>query len=430
MAVSRDLEIRLAYLGITDQDLEVLARLRPVLEDQADALVDAFYRHLLTFPRTRHVLRDDAVRKRLMGLQREYLLSLAGPEIDEEYIARRRIIGETHERVGLEPRWYLGAYALYMSLLTPLVCEIHADSPERAEQTMIALQRLLALDAQVVMETYIERSERDLERLNAELASASRTLQARYTQQHKALALTEKRARAAEALASIGTLVAGLAHEIGTPMGVIQGHAKLLESAVTDDKARWRLATISEQIGRISKIIQSLLDMARPKASEQTPVDMEALLENTLAFLADKFVRRGISVVRQFNEVPSVLGDPERLQQLCLNLFMNASDAMPKGGTLTLELGRSDEDGEVVLRVADSGVGIPSEQLPHIFDPFFTSKDAGKGNGLGLTVASGIVADHGGRIDVESERGLGTEFRISLPSAESGVGAPSPDADV
>ena len=415
--MSRELEIRLAYLGIDEEDRIALASLRPMLESEADGLVDAFYRHLLTFQRTRHLLRDDRVRTHLLEMQRQYLLSLAGPVIDEEYVKQRRHIGDVHERIGLEPRWYLGAYALYLSLLTPLICASHPDDPHQAERQVIALQRLLMLDAQLAIETYIERSERDLENLNAELARSGRELQSRYTEQHQALTQTEKRAKDAEALASIGTLVAGLAHEIGTPMGVIQGHAKLLEKAVQDEKARWRLSTITEQIARISKIIQSLLNMARPKASERSPVDLEALIENTLAFLTEKFQRRRVEVHREFEEVPSVTGDPERLQQLCLNLFINAADAMPDGGQLTVALAPLGDEG-VLLRIADDGLGIPASQIPHIFDPFYTSKDAGKGNGLGLTVASGIVNDHGGRIDVDSVEGEGTEFRIMLPGGK------------
>jgi signal transduction histidine kinase len=416
--VSPDFELRLAYLGIDADDLAALAELRPVLEAEAETLVDAFYRHLLGFQRTRHLLRDETVRNHLLELQREYLLSLAGPVLDEEYVKRRRAIGAVHERIGLEPRWFLGAYALYLSLLTPLICASHPEDPQRAERTVIALQRLLMLDAQLAIETYIERSQRDFESLNAELARASRDLQSRFTEQQQELTQTERRAKDAEALASIGTLVAGLAHEIGTPMGVIQGHAKLLEKAVEDEKARWRLATITDQIARISKIIQSLLNMARPKATERIPVDLEALLENTLAFLTEKFQRRGVEVRREFAEAPSILGDPERIQQLCLNLFINAADAMSEGGRLTVALGPAGDD-EVELRIADDGIGIPESQLPHIFDPFYTSKDAGKGNGLGLTVASGIVTDHGGRIDVSSEEGTGTEFRIVFPAGDS-----------
>jgi two-component system sensor kinase FixL len=224
----------------------------------------------------------------------------------------------------------------------------------------------------------------------------------------------EQRAQAAEQLASVGTLVAGLAHEIGTPMGVIQGHAKLLAAAVEGDRARWRLQTIQEQIGRISKIIQSLLNMARPKAAERVPVDLEPLIETTLSFLSDKLARRGIEVIEDFEPTPTVLGDPERLQQLLLNLFLNAADAMPDGGELRLVL-RPDGQAGAELRIRDTGIGIEPENLDQVFDAFYTSKEAGTGNGLGLMVASRIVADHGGTIEVESTPGRGTEFRLHFP---------------
>ncbi len=233
-------------------------------------------------------------------------------------------------------------------------------------------------------------------------------------QSERDLQRAEQRVEAAEELASVGTLVAGLAHEIGTPMGVIQGHAKLLEKHVTNEKAQWRLKTIQEQIGRISKIIQSLLNMARPKASERIPVALEALVETTLSFLSEKLARRRVDVVRRFEPTSSVTGDPERLQQLLLNLFLNAVDAMPDGGELQLRL-RPDGKAGVLLDVSDTGTGIPSENLDRIFDAFYTSKEAGKGNGLGLMVASRIVADHGGTIQVESSVGQGTAFHVHLP---------------
>jgi len=227
------------------------------------------------------------------------------------------------------------------------------------------------------------------------------------------LETVEQRVHAAEELASVGTLVAGLAHEIGTPMGVIQGHAKLLEKAVKDDKALWRLQTIQEQIGRISKIIQSLLNMARPKAMVRVPVDLEPLIETTLSFVTEKLHHRRIEVVRELEATRSVTGDPERLQQLLLNLLLNAADAMSEGGQLRVSLG-SDAAG-ASIRIADTGVGIASENLERIFEAFWTSKEAGKGNGLGLMVASRIAADHGGRIEVKSSVGEGTEFRVWLP---------------
>ena len=121
-------------------------------------------------------------------------------------------------------------------------------------------------------------------------------------------------------------------------MGVIQGHAKLLEPEVTGEQARWRLRTIQEQIARISKIIQTLLNMARPGRRRLVPVALEPLLETTLSFVSEKLKRRGIEVERAFEPTPSLVGDPERLQQLFLNLFLNAADAMPNGGELRVSL--------------------------------------------------------------------------------------------
>jgi signal transduction histidine kinase len=198
-------------------------------------------------------------------------------------------------------------------------------------------------------------------------------------------------------------------------MGVIQGHAKLLERAVTDDDAKWRLETIQDQIGRISRIIEALLNMARPRRPRRTPVPLEPLLENTFSFLSEKLQRRGIETELNCSQDAVVDGDPERLQQLFLNLFLNAADAMPEGGILRVSLSTVVE-GDVEIRVADTGMGIPPRALPRVFDAFYTTKTASEGNGLGLMVCEGIVTDHAGSIEVSSTEGEGTEFRILLPA--------------
>jgi len=424
MSVSADLELRLSYLDLGPPDLERLAVLQPVLEKQAAELVDSFYHHLLSFSPTRQLLGDPVVRERLVDTQRDYLLSLADPTIDDAYLEKRRLIGETHERIGLEPRWYLGAYTLYLSLLIPLVHETHLHDPIEATRTIASLQKRLSLDAQIAMEAYIDRQQRQLKYFTGELAKEGRRLARNFEDQKVELQLTENRARVAEELASVATLVAGLAHEIGTPMGVIKGHASQLESAVSDEDAKWRLRTIQEQVTRISKIIQTLLNMARPGKTQLVPVSLKSVIEMTLAFLTEKFSHRSIETQFEIDSAPSVIGDPERLQQLFLNLFMNAVDAMPDGGELRVALG-STTDGKIKITVADDGQGIPAQDLPRIFEPFFTSKEAGTGNGLGLMVAKGIVKDHGGSMEVKSEQGHGTEFWILFPrSAEPATSQP------
>ena len=414
---SEDLADELAYFQYDEEDRELLAELRPMLEEHAERLVTAFYRHLLSFPETQTLLRDPLVTKRLLDEQKRYLLSLAGPEIDEKYLRDRRQIGEVHDRIGLEPRWYLGGYALYLSMLTPLVCSHVGGDSLRGERMLVALQKLLLFDVQIAMERYIVRREHDLQHLIEELSLAGRLLARDLESTGAALRSTAERAQAAERLASIGVLVAGLAHEIGTPMGVIQGHAKLLQPHVQGEDAQWRLQTIQEQIARISRIIESLLGMARPSRPQRIPVALAPLVENTVAFVPEKLARRRIETRLDLAERPSVPGDPERLQQVLLNLLLNAADVMPDGGELCVSLAETD-DGEADLRVADTGPGIEGDPA-RVFDPFVTTKEAGEGHGLGLAVAHGIVTEHGGLIDVSQSDETGTEFRILLPIREA-----------
>ncbi len=406
-----------AFFEITDEQLARLAELEPVLEKHADELVAAFYRHLLSFPETRRLLRDPQVTQRLLGLQRGYLLSLASPTIDDAYLQQRRHIGAVHERIGLAPTWYLGAYSLYVSLLTPLIVEAYPGEPGKAQGLLLTLGRRVRLDAALALETYVDRRERDLEYLNQQLAEAGRKLARDLESTGDELRSSRARAQAAERLASIGTLVAGLAHEIGTPMGVIQGHAKLLEPAVQDENARWRLRTIQAQIARIARIMESLLNMARPSGRRtRVPVQLAAVLDNTLSFLTERLNRRRVEVVREYADMDSITADAEALQQVFLNLIMNAIDAMPNGGTLRVATARRGDDGAEV-RIADTGTGIPAATQQRIFDPFFTTKEAGQGHGLGLAVAQGIAHDHGGEIQLVESGPSGTEFRILL-SAE------------
>ena len=411
----RDLRERLNFLRLSESDLALLSQLRPALERQAPNLVAAFYRHLLSFADLRDLLADPEVRARLVEKQRAYLLSLAGPTIDEAYVRQRLRIGEAHERVGLEPRWYLGSYALYFSLLVPIIRDTFGAGSERADQARAALTKLLNFDAQLAMDAYIDRRERELEYLNDELARAGRTLARDLAKERTELRRTTQRAREAEQLASLGLLAAGLAHEIGTPMGVIQGHARLLESEAAESNAKWRARTIAQQIERISKIVRALLDMARPRPPVRVAVDVASVIDAALSFVSERLRAERIALERDIQPVPKVYGDPDRLRHLFLNLLLNAIDAMPGGGRLQLGLEVAAR-ARVRARVADTGPGIPNELLERIFEPFFTTKPAGHGSGLGLVAARGIALDHGGTIDVTSAVGTGSEFRVLLPS--------------
>jgi signal transduction histidine kinase len=197
-------------------------------------------------------------------------------------------------------------------------------------------------------------------------------------------------------------------------MNVILGYAQMIEDSTSEETVRDRARIIREQVSRISKIIETLLAFARPRPVLKSPVELEKSLEEVLSFLSEEFRKREVTVERRFEPVPEIRGDGTKLQQLFLNLFLNAVDAMPEGGKLRVSLECCNLD-EVEVRVADTGTGIPAEVLAKIFEPFFTSKPRGKGSGLGLAVAKGIVSDHDGRLDVASEPGKGTEFLVSFP---------------
>jgi signal transduction histidine kinase len=404
----------LGIFQIGTTELDALKKLREPIAENAGDLADRFYRHLMHFRKPMDLLQDPETLERLMASQREYLISLTDAEIDLDYVRRRAQIGTTHERIGLETRWYLGAYALHFENLAPLVREAVARDPDDFALTSTALAKRLMLDAEIAIRQYIERREQDLRHANSELEAAGIELSREMGETTADLRRTRARARAAEQLASVATLVTGLAHEIGTPMGVIRGHAEALGDAVTGERASWRLNMILEQIDRITKIIQSLLNIARPRESAVSSVDLPELVATSLGFLSEKLRHRAVRFETELEPTPHFDADPERMQQVLLNLFINAIDAMPEGGSLGVSV-KLEGDSSIAIRVRDSGAGIPQDKLDSIFDPFYTTKEAGHGNGLGLVVVKGIVEDHGGEIAVTSREGEGTEFLVRLP---------------
>ena len=228
---------------------------------------------------------------------------------------------------------------------------------------------------------------------------------------------SQKRTLEAEKLASIATLTAGIAHDIGAPMTAILGYAELMKKSLPDDKNRRRAEIIVEQVNRITELIQALLGMARPDERVHVKMDVADVIAKSLAFYEERFAKLNIEVERAFETVPAIVGDPNRLQQAFLNLFVNAADAMVDGGTLRISIA-SPRPKEVEIRVEDSGSGISADQLSKVFEPFYTTKQRGHGTGLGLLVAKGIVDEHNGTIDVESTLGQGTTFLIRLPEAK------------
>jgi PAS domain S-box-containing protein len=228
----------------------------------------------------------------------------------------------------------------------------------------------------------------------------------------------EERLRQTERVAELGTLASGMAHEIGTPMNVILGRAEFLMRKTGDDTIKKGLGTIVTQVERITKIMNQLLTFARRRPSELGPLELRKTIEDSLEILQERLRAHRVQVETDFTrQVPNVHADPDQMSQVLLNLFINAVHAMPDGGTL--RVGLTEAGGQAVLTITDTGCGISKEDLSKIFAPFFTTKEVGKGTGLGLTVVQGIIQEHGGTIAVDSEPGKGTTFTITLPLSAS-----------
>jgi PAS domain S-box-containing protein len=230
----------------------------------------------------------------------------------------------------------------------------------------------------------------------------------------------ERAARRAETLAALGTLSAGIAHEINNPIGILSSRLELMEGrAGLSPELREDLQMLRRNVERVGRLVRSLLSAARQSPMERRAVDLNAVVEESLMLVGRQMSKDRIQVVTALGPtLPKVRGEPHALQQVLINLLVNARDAMPDGGTVRIETSSvtGPEDG-VRLIVADTGPGIPPEVLPRISEPFYTTKTAG--TGLGLPLSYNIVREHGGRIEVESAAGRGTTFVITLPADPS-----------
>lgn len=222
-----------------------------------------------------------------------------------------------------------------------------------------------------------------------------------------------------EKLAAVGQLTASLAHEIGTPLNIIQTRTEyVLKKLPAEGFPKEQLEKILQQIDRIVRIVRRLLDFTRQKAPTFQPVHLHTLFENIAELLAPQLRKQQITlIIPAKGELPVVEGDADQLQQVLFNLCLNALQAMPYGGKLTVtsDADQIEHQEVVTLYIQDTGEGIPAEHLPYIFDPFFTTKPAGTGTGLGLTISQQIVQAHGGTLTVTSTVGEGTTFILTLP---------------
>ena len=229
--------------------------------------------------------------------------------------------------------------------------------------------------------------------------------------------LNERLARA-ERLAAMGTLAAGVAHEVNNPLASISSLVQMIrESDWIDDETRERLDLILTQIRRISRVTKDLTDFARIRPAARQKTNLNQVIESALRLAGFDSGFQKLDVSFETDETIGLIeADPDQLQQVFLNLFLNARDAMPQGGRLSIKI--FDDGDFVCVRIEDTGTGMEETEIRQVFDPFFTTKPPGRGTGLGLSVCYGIISAHGGRIEVESKKSAGSVFTVRLPVSE------------
>lgn len=228
----------------------------------------------------------------------------------------------------------------------------------------------------------------------------------------------QEQLRHADRLATIGQLSAGVAHELNEPIGSILGFAQLIQKyPKLSEQVKQDIEKIMKASLHAREVIKKLMLFARQLPPQRTQVNLNKIVEESLYFLESRCAKEGIKVVRLlFSDLPEVTADPAQMTQVLVNIAVNAIQAMPNGGRLTIQTKASDKF--VFLIIEDTGVGMTEDIMKKIFLPFFTIKDVGKGTGLGLPVVHGIVTSHGGFINVDSKVGQGARFKIQLPIAE------------
>lgn len=376
---------RKRFIRFTRNEERLLAGLRPAFRAGADAIVQAFYEHLLAFEPLRPLLADPVRVQQVKQAQKRYLMSLTAGRYGREYLEDRLRIGRTHERIGLLPQWYLGTYSFYLDLLEPVVREHFGGDGNRTIRACQALEKLMNLDAQIVLEIYFE------------------------TRQQKAVARSER-------LAAVGELAASIAHEVRNPLAGIQGALEVLRKGMAADPSRREVMDeVMAQVVRLETLVRDLLTFAQPRPLSRQTVNLNDLVDRVVRFLQESLDRSGIRVRRDSQTpLPGISADPQQLEQVFLNLIENAVQAMEAGGTLSVDTRESGDSLQVAF--TDTGKGIPAGDLQRIFHPFFTTKH--RGSGLGLSIVQKIVEAHDGSVRVESEPGRGTRVTVLLPRRE------------
>jgi signal transduction histidine kinase len=384
------------YVGFGPDDGEALMWLSPHAAPHIAVIVDAFYHRLAQHANARRVLGDESTVIRLKQTLRDWLRDVLDGPWNEAYCERRMQIGRVHVRVGLPQRYMVVAMTSIRSGLHHVV-DVSAENRERHQRTIAAVDKILDLDLAIMLESYAQAA-----------AQAQREFQ------------VKRHAR----LEMLGTLAAGLAHEVRNPL-----NAANLQLAVLDRRlarqppdlagAHDASRIAATEIARLAMLVDDFLKYAKPQPPDATRGDLRETVQIVVEMLQPEATSAGIAMTFDAPREVFASFDPARMSQVVHNLVRNAIEATPPDGTIHVRV--AEHDDHAAIEVEDSGPGLPATDAP-IFEPFFTTK--AKGSGLGLAIVSRIVTDHGGDVVVHRRSGR-TVFAVKLPIRE-GI-AKSPD---
>lgn len=296
----------------------------------------------------------------------------------------------------------VAAAAITNMFYVPFILLAPDSNPEYHSTQYVEVVMFFVIAALIGFLADVERSQRH------QIEETARKLSETYEE----LQSSAKQLRRADRLSALGQLSAGLAHEIRNPLGSLKGSVQILERAELPAETRREFAQMANsEVARLEKLLTNFLDFARPHLPQRTLIEPALLLESVARLAAETAKMANVSIELAPEPTNSIAVDAEQIRQVLLNLVLNAVQAMPNGGHITLICRQT--DGSLLLMVSDEGCGIPREDLDRIFDPFFTSR--AEGTGLGLSIAYQIVNRHGGQISAENNPGGGATFTLSLP---------------
>lgn len=394
-AVSAIVDEIKSYIGFTQRDAEHLRSLATVVEPALDRVVDRFYEEIDRHATARQVISTAQRRACLRSAFRAWLTTLFSGTYDESYLQRRSRIGHTHVRVGLPQHLMFAAMEVVWQELHSIV---RTANPPSRDEKLAAIHKLLTIEITVMLDSY-------------------RTSYMERVRSVEREAIHERLARA-EQLAEIGQLAASLAHEIKNPLAGISGAIQVLRDDMTpDDPRRAVLEEALRQVTRLDGTIKDLLAYARPTPPQKGPCRLGPIVGRVATLLRAEAAARGIDIAMDTPpDLPAIEADEHQIEQLLINLLLNAIHASQSGDVVRIVC--TGVDDALALTVEDHGRGMEPATARRAFEPFFTTKS--RGTGLGLPICRRIVDGHGGSIDLRSRPGRGTVVEVRFPRGVTG----------